>query len=152
MVNDWNIGVALGFSNRSKNTLKWAIENLADKGDTFYIIHIKPNGAHESRDQLWAKSDSPLIPLRDFKEPGVMKSYGVQIDVEILDLLNNAVRQKEVNVIAKLYCGDARQKLLHSIEDLKLDTLVMGSRGLNIIQSYQISSVGTRSPFDIARN
>jgi nucleotide-binding universal stress UspA family protein len=58
MAKDRTIGVALDFSKSSKNALKWALDNLADKGDNIYIIHISHDSPDESRNQLWAQSGS----------------------------------------------------------------------------------------------
>lgn len=58
MAGDRQIGVAMDFSPSSKFALSWAVDNLLDKGDTLYVIHINPNPLDESRNLMWAKSGS----------------------------------------------------------------------------------------------
>ncbi|XP_042957895.1 universal stress protein PHOS32-like [Carya illinoinensis] len=141
MAKDRNIAVALDFSKGSKLALKWAIDNLLDKGDTLYVINVKHSQGDESRNLLWSTSGSPLIPLEEFREQQGMQKYEIELDPEALGLLDSISREKQVCWLAKVYWGDARDKLCGAVADLKLDCLVLGSRGLGSIQRVLLGSV-----------
>ncbi|XBJ18370.1 hypothetical protein VPH35_009556 [Triticum aestivum] len=135
------IGVAMDYSASSKRALEWAVRNLLRRGDTVVVLHVQRHGGEEAKHAVWAKSGSPLIPLSEYREPEVMKNYGVTCDAEVLDMLDTAARQLELKVVAKVYWGDAREKLCDAVEEQKIDTIVMGSRGLGTIQRYDTTPV-----------
>lgn len=58
------VGVAVDFSDCSKKALRWAIDNIARKGDHLILINIQAEGYYEGGEmQLWEATGSRMIPL-----------------------------------------------------------------------------------------
>ncbi|KAL5995459.1 hypothetical protein ACLOJK_025521 [Asimina triloba] len=138
---DRTVGIGMDYSPSSKLALKWVEENLVDGGDRLILIHVLSTRSDSPQKQLWEDTGSPLIPLIEFREPTLMKQYGLTPDPEVLDILDTVARANKVEVVAKVYWGDPREKLCHAVEDLKLHSLVVGSRGLGMIQRVLLGSV-----------
>ncbi|KAK4371575.1 hypothetical protein RND71_011050 [Anisodus tanguticus] len=135
------IGIGMDYSPTSKLALKWAIDNLIEEGDTIIIIHVVSSKVDPTNKQLFEDTGSPLIPLDEFKEINVSKYYGLDPDKEVLDMLDPVSKLKKVTVMSKVYWGDAREKLCDAAQHLKLDTLVVGSRGLGVLKRVLLGSV-----------
>ncbi|CAD6229114.1 unnamed protein product [Miscanthus lutarioriparius] len=135
------IGVAMDFSPSSKKALRWATDNLVRKGETLVLLHIRHHGKDEAKNVLWSRTGSPLIPLEELMDPPVRQRYDMPEDPEVFDMLNAVARQKELCVVIKMYWGDPREKVCDAVEELHLESLVMGSRGLGQIQRILLGSV-----------
>ncbi|PIN12874.1 hypothetical protein CDL12_14527 [Handroanthus impetiginosus] len=136
------VGVAVDFSPCSRKALKWAVDNLVRSGDHLILVCVRPEGYYESGEmQLWETTGSPLIPLSDFSDSHIMKKYEVNPDPETLDIITTASRQKEIIALMKIYWGDAREKLCESVDNIPLDCMVLGNRGLGKIKRAIMGSV-----------
>ncbi|KAL6614164.1 hypothetical protein ACP70R_036434 [Stipagrostis hirtigluma subsp. patula] len=135
------IGVAMDFSASSKKALRWAADNLARKGDTLVLLHIRHHGREEAKNALWSHTGSPLIPLEELMEPAVRQRYDMPEDPEVYDTLSAVASKKEMCVVVKMYWGDPREKVCDAVGELNLESLVMGSRGLGQIQRILLGSV-----------
>ncbi|KAM0962582.1 hypothetical protein ACFX13_022105 [Malus domestica] len=138
---DRRVGVAVDFSPGSRAALKWAVENVVRKGDHLILVVVRPEENYEQGEmQLWGVTGSPLIPVKEFSDPTIMKKYGVTPDAETIDIADTAT-QKEVTVVMKIYWGDAREKILEAIDKTPLSFLVIGNRGLGKLKRVIMGSV-----------
>ncbi|XXG81745.1 hypothetical protein AAC387_Pa09g2316 [Persea americana] len=135
------VGIGMDDSASSKSALRWAIDNLVDSGDRIILIHVHSSKADHPQKMLWESTGSPLIPLDEFKEMNISKQYGLNPDPEVLDILDTVSRTKKVEVICKIYWGDPREKLCDAVGYLKLNSLVVGSRGLGKLKRVLLGSV-----------
>ncbi|GLT32619.1 hypothetical protein SLE2022_254170 [Rubroshorea leprosula] len=136
------VGVAVDFSDSSRNALRWAVDNVIRKGDHLILVTVHANAYYEEGEmQLWEATGSPLIQLSDFSDPNIMKKYGVKPDPETLDIVNTAAAQKEIVVLLKIYWGDAREKICEAIDSIPLSCIIIGNRGLGILKRVIMGSV-----------
>ncbi|KAK9950781.1 hypothetical protein M0R45_006250 [Rubus argutus] len=97
------------------------------EGDRIILIHVEQPRA--TKKQLFEDTGSrTLIPLEEFN---VSKQYGLTNDPEVHDILDTASRTKG--------------KLCDAVQDLKLDSLVVGSRGLGLLKRVLLGSVMSSS-------
>ncbi|XP_062193893.1 universal stress protein PHOS32-like [Phragmites australis] len=139
-----NIGVAVDFSSCSKAALRWVSTNLTRNGDKLILIHV--NNSYQKEQgavHLWEQSGSPLIPLTEFSDPHVTKTYGVSPDKETIEILTQVANQRGIEVLAKIFYGDPAKKLHESVDLVPLNCLVLGSRGLSTLKRALMGSVST---------
>lgn len=137
------IGIGMDYSTTSKSALKWAIDNLIEAGDTIVVLLVLSPKSDPVNKKLFADTGSPLIPLMEFKDIGVCKKYGITPDSEVFKLLETVSSTKKAKVEAKVYWGDPREKLCEAVNHLKLDCLVVGSRGLGPLKRVFLGSVSS---------
>ncbi|RLN09325.1 hypothetical protein C2845_PM11G24310 [Panicum miliaceum] len=135
------IGMGMDYSPSSKAAARWAVDNLVMAGDRIILVHVLPKGADATHKELWKSTGSPLIPLPEFMEMNVQARYGLNPDKEVLEILQAASKVKQVEVLAKIYWGDAREKLCEAVDDLKADSFVLGCRGLGPLKRALLGSV-----------
>ncbi|KAK7329554.1 hypothetical protein VNO77_23724 [Canavalia gladiata] len=136
------LGVAIDFSPCSIKALKWALDNVVKQGDHLILVVIRPDEYNERGEMLlWETTGSPLIPLAQFSDPVVMKKYELKPEPEVIDIVTTATSQKNIEVLLKIYWGDAREKLCEAIENIPLDSITMGSRGLGTLKRAIMGSV-----------
>ncbi|XP_039015580.1 universal stress protein YxiE-like [Hibiscus syriacus] len=65
----------------------------------------------------------------------------VEVDPETLDIVSTAAKQKQVEVLMKIYWGDPREKLCEAIDKIPLSCLIVGNRGLSKLKRVLLGSV-----------
>ncbi|AES65000.2 putative universal stress protein A [Medicago truncatula] len=135
------LGIAMDFSPCSIKAFQWTVDNIVKEGDNLILIIIRPEEYEHGEMQLWEVTGSPLTPLGEFINSDLPKKYEIKTDPEVLKIATTAIEQKKVVVLVKVYWGDAREKLCEAIEQVPLDGLTMGNRGLGTLRRAIMGSV-----------
>ncbi|KAM7278937.1 hypothetical protein ACFE04_006071 [Oxalis oulophora] len=141
MVKARTVGIGMDYSATSKLALKWAADNLINDGDRIILIIVQSPDSDHAGKLLFEDTGSPLVPLEEFREINFSTQYGLTNDPQVLDILDTVARTKGAKVVAKVYWGDPREKLCDAVAELKLDSLVIGSRGLGVLKRVLLGSV-----------
>ncbi|KAL3678252.1 hypothetical protein R1sor_021208 [Riccia sorocarpa] len=139
-----HLGICIDFSPGSDNALKWTLENVMRDNDHVYLVCvIKNRDIDPAKLSLWGPSGSPLIPFAEFRDPNVVKNYGLApVSEEFLGLITDAIRKKKnLEVFTKVYYGDAREKIIQAIKEIPLHAVFVGSRGLSRLEKVLMGSV-----------
>ncbi|EFJ26730.1 hypothetical protein SELMODRAFT_412437 [Selaginella moellendorffii] len=133
-----NVGIAIDLSPTSRYALRWALEHFARDGDHIFVLVVRKKEGEDTA--LFEKAGTPLIPMHDYDEH-VLDKYGIQPDPEVFATIREHREKKKFAVDGKVYYGDAREKIIEAVGDLKLDLLVLGSRGLGTVKRALLGSV-----------
>ncbi|KAK2394798.1 Adenine nucleotide alpha hydrolase superfamily protein [Trifolium repens] len=141
MASGRRLGIAVDFSPCSVKALQWTIDNLVKEGDNIILVIVSPEEYEHGEMQLWSVTGSPLTPLAEFNDSALSKKYEIKPSPEVIKIATTAAEQKKVTVHVKIYWGDAGEKLCEAIEQVPLDSLTMGNRGLGTIRRAIMGSV-----------
>ncbi|KAH7299630.1 hypothetical protein KP509_24G021400 [Ceratopteris richardii] len=134
------IGVALDLSPGSKYAGEWAFKHIVKEGDYLFCVIVSRRTRMEGETHLWGDYGSPLFHLPEFSSDGVLKNHGISPDWSTLCLLERAAHEKQIELLFKIYWGDARE-VCDAVVDLPLDCIVLGSQGYGKPKRRSLGSV-----------
>ncbi|KAL2642081.1 hypothetical protein R1flu_009668 [Riccia fluitans] len=139
-----HLGICVDFSPGSDNALKWTMDNVVRDNDSVFLVCVNKNkNIDATKLSMWGASGSPAIPFAEFQDPNVVKNYGLApVSQEFLGIITDVIKKKKnLNIFAKIYYGDAREKIIQAIRDIPLHAVFMGSRGLSRLEKVIMGSV-----------
>ena len=120
MGKDRRTGVAMDFSKGSKMALQWAIDNLADKGDTFVIIHAMSRPLDESRNHLWSSSSGSRMFVLS------LNTYiWIRSSPYLIQFLKSATGPGLLLIVALIPLAEFREPEVMKKYDVKTDVEVL---------------------------
>ncbi|KAH6557066.1 hypothetical protein KP509_1Z137100 [Ceratopteris richardii] len=105
------IGVALDFSPGSKYAVEWALKHIVKEGHYLFCVIVSRRTRMEGETHRWGDYGSSLFHLPEFSSDGVLKNHGISPDWSTLCHLERAAHEKQVELLFKIYWGDATERV-----------------------------------------
>ncbi|KAH9306966.1 hypothetical protein KI387_011370 [Taxus chinensis] len=131
------IMIAVDEGEESLYALEWALDNLVQK-------NREDNQSHDRVIVVHAENQLALAGQAVAFTPHVLEVIERRQKLNTEKVLSSAkaiCEQRNVNVETKMATGDARYAICEAAEKLKVDMLVVGSRGYGAIRRAVIGSV-----------
>eukprot|EP00295_Goniomonas_pacifica_P044813 CAMPEP_0175910544 /NCGR_PEP_ID=MMETSP0108-20121206/7726_1 /TAXON_ID=195067 ORGANISM="Goniomonas pacifica, Strain CCMP1869" /NCGR_SAMPLE_ID=MMETSP0108 /ASSEMBLY_ACC=CAM_ASM_000204 /LENGTH=158 /DNA_ID=CAMNT_0017232749 /DNA_START=6 /DNA_END=482 /DNA_ORIENTATION=+ len=130
------VGIALD-PNTSDYVFDWSLKNFTRAGDKVILMHCED----DPRQYAVAYAGMPVAPL--LVETEATRKQQVKDTKEFLAPFIHKLNEAHIGHEAALLRGDARDALVDGTRELKVDTLIMGSRQLGAVKRALLGSVST---------
>nr|KAJ3418394.1 hypothetical protein HK105_008362 [Polyrhizophydium stewartii] len=144
--------IAIDGSKSSEYAVTWAVNNiLKAETDQVVVLHVRPFVALPNVTYTGTLLDygvgtfrlDPMLskPAFDVEAFEEIEQSNKQASHELLISTAKMIKHAGFHVRAIALRGDPREELVHKIEQLKADLVVMGSRGLGVLSRTFLGSV-----------
>ncbi|XP_024532765.1 universal stress protein PHOS34 [Selaginella moellendorffii] len=149
-----NVGIAIDLSPTSRYALRWALEHFARDGDHIFVLVVRKKEGEDTAlfekagTRKWQRSilrcSQTRFAWRIDPQPRAPREEKSKLSYAFSFLflsISTSSSWLQFAVDGKVYYGDAREKIIEAVGDLKLDLLVLGSRGLGTVKRALLGSV-----------
>jgi len=137
--------VAIDFSDGAQRALEFVLRSLRNF-DSLYLIYVHPPIDYTRKPPLMKKDAF----TEDYQKLGLNKKKKLKRFVE--NLKSNAQKKGKQNKFKSVYCeGEINKTIIVKVEELQVDVLVLGSRGISPYHELLNTTVPRTAPEEILK-